>query len=89
MVTKTDKLIKNICKELGHPEKTEEMKAKHNKKSDGPKKPKNRFMLFCDARRLKYKEDGMFRDLKMIEMSQKLSKDWKELSEEEKAAYST
>ena len=55
------------------------------KEEEAPAKKKNPFIAFCSEHRSAVKESNP--EMKMTDISKELGKKWKELSEEEKAAY--
>ena len=91
-----EQLVYAVCEELGQNDKAEEiaqkllnssyMKVKKSKGSgDKPKRGKNAYQLFCDAKRAEVKTANP--EAKMGDLSKILGGMWKALSEEEKAGY--
>jgi len=81
-------LIRQICDELDSAEWAEDLITKYlvkppkmkKVKKEGPKRPKNAYMLFCDDNRKKLQDKG----LKMTEVSKELGKMWKNLEDDSK-----
>ena len=84
-------LIQHICNELDSADWAEDMIKKYlvkpakmkKVKKDGPKRPKNAYMLFCDDNRKKLQDKGLI----MTEVSKELGKMWKKLDDKKKQPY--
>jgi len=84
-------MIQHICNELDSADCAEDLIKKYlikppkmkKVKKDGPKRPKNAYMLFCDDNRKELHDKG----LKMTEISKKLGQRWKNLTDEQKLPY--
>tara|TARA_Y100000389_G_scaffold204602_1_gene258276 strand:+ start:2809 stop:3228 length:420 start_codon:yes stop_codon:yes gene_type:complete len=88
-------LIQNVCSELGHPERAEEIvnkyvddsiRIKKFKDKAHPKKPKSGYMLYCDMNRASTKKK--LGDGKFPEVIRKMAAEWNSLNEVEKKKYS-
>lgn len=93
-------LISKVCKDLGHPDRVDDMLSKYLDKPDlkakkdpnKPKRPKSAFLLFCDDERPKLIEKEQ-KNVKKGEkfnlgsIQKKLASQWKSLTETKKNKY--
>ena len=91
-------VIRRVCIELGHVDKTnsllekllgDKMKMKVQKDPNKPKRAKTAFLHFCDAKReglmKKYRKDN--KKVNVGELAKKMGELWRKLSEKEKEKY--
>lgn len=88
-------LIKNVCYELGTPERTDEMIArfiddtvriKKYRDKKHPKKPKSGYMIYGDENRDRIRK-SLPKDTKFKEVVRKIADEWNKLSDDDKKPY--
>ena len=86
-------IIRNICMELGKPEKIKEFEEKYldkpkikaKKDPNKPKKAKTSYMYYCEQMRIELKEE--LSNIKITEQSKKFANLWNKLDEAQKKPY--